>query len=129
MYTLASGSILFDEIEIFRIDPLSERNTSHFASQECISFEGTVHENVAIGIVVSSSGSRKPEDVTRQEIEDAYRVAMVHDFVKDLPMGYDTFLGAGGCQLSSDQRQRIAIPRAVLRDSTVSFLVSYFQLG
>lgn len=94
---------------------------SHGAS---VLFEGTVHENVALGIVGTlGSKARRPEDVTREEVVAACRAALFHDFVRDLPDGYDTMLsGEKGASLSGGQRQRLAIARAYIRDPTVLVL-------
>lgn len=79
-------------------------------------FDLSAHDNVAMGLV----GSRRtPADVTREEVMDACCLALMHDFVRDLPEGYDTKLGNGGTGLSASQRQRLAIARAWIRNPTV----------
>lgn len=87
-------------------------------------FDGTVHENVALGVVGQvGNRKRKPEDVSRQEVIQACKIALFHDFVKDLPDGYDTILsGEKGASLSGGQRQRLALARAYLKDPTVLIL-------
>ena len=85
-------------------------------------FEGSVHDNVAIGIVGSGEG-KKLEDVSREKVIEACRMALIHDFVRDLPEGYDTWLsGAKGASLSGGQRQRLALARAYIRDPIVLIL-------
>lgn len=120
MYEPSSGAIYFDEYDMTTLDPAFLREHIALVSQECILFDMSVHDNVAIGM--AGSLRKRPEDVTREEVASACRVAMVHDFVKDLPEGYDTMLGNGGSNLSGGQRQRIALARAVLRDPTVLIL-------
>ncbi|CEQ43183.1 SPOSA6832_05082 [Sporobolomyces salmonicolor] len=89
-------------------------------------FDGTIHDNVAIGVVgqiQEDGGKRKAEDVTRDEVIAACRGALIHDFIRDLPDGYDTLLsGEKGASLSGGQRQRLAIARAWIRDPTVLIL-------
>lgn len=86
----------------------------------------SVHDNVALGLagsVVSGKGDvRRPRDVTREEVVQACRMAMIHDFIMSLPDGYETRLGTGGSSLSGGQRQRMAIARARIRDPTVLIL-------
>jgi ATP-binding cassette, subfamily B (MDR/TAP), member 1 len=92
MYTPSSGRIDID-------DGWMKENMAG-VSQGCTLFDGTVHENVAMGL---------ERMATREEVVDACRVALMHDFVRDLPEGYETRLGNGGAALSGEQRQRLAI--------------------
>jgi len=83
------------------------------ASRVVILDEKSVYENVAMGLLEHSDR----EDVTRAEVEDVCRAALVHEFVRDLPDGYDTLLGGGtGVGLSGGQKQRLSIARARLRN-------------
>lgn len=92
----------FDEIR---------RNVA-IVSQDAFLFHGTVGENIRMG---------RPE-ADQQEIEAAARAANIHDFIRDLPQGYDTVVGEKGIKLSGGQRQRVAIARAVLRDAPILIL-------
>ncbi|PBK68329.1 hypothetical protein ARMSODRAFT_1040804, partial [Armillaria solidipes] len=65
---------------------------------------------------------RKPEVATRAEVEQACQAAMIHDFIRNLPDGYEAKLGNGGANLSSGQKQRLAIARARLRNPSVLIL-------
>jgi ATP-binding cassette subfamily B (MDR/TAP) protein 1 len=65
---------------------------------------------------------RKPADATRDQVIEACKMAMMHDFINGLPQGYETKLGAKGASLSGGQKQRLAIARARLRDPTVLVL-------
>jgi ATP-binding cassette subfamily B protein len=80
--------------------------------QDTALFADTVAANIAYGA----------QDATESEIEAAARTAFAHDFIMALPAGYDTLLGEGGVTLSSGQRQRIAIARAVLRKAPILLL-------
>ena len=75
-------------------------------------FPGTLADNIAMG---------RPE-AGREEVEAAARAANAHDFIMDLPDGYDTVLGEDGAGLSGGQRQRLSIARALLKDSPVVLL-------
>src|SRR5262249_30698796 len=80
--------------------------------QETILFDESVADNIALGKL----------GATRAEIEQAAREAAAHDFIKDLPQGYDTRIGEGGLKLSGGQRQRLAIARAMLRGAPILLL-------
>jgi len=121
MYSQQSGQITLDQQDLQVLDERFTRQHIALVSQSCIMFDMSVHDNVAMGLAGSPSG-RRPEDVTREEVIAACRVALMHEFVRDLPDGYDTMLGNGGANLSGGQKQRLAIARAYLRDSTVLIL-------
>lgn len=101
---------------------------SHIAavSQGCLIFDMSVHDNIAMGVLGADESTygkvRKPEEITRDEVVDACKMAFIHDFIVSLPFGYDTPLGNGGSALSGGQKQRLAIARARIRDPTVLIL-------
>lgn len=106
------GAVLWDGTDLreARVDSLRE----HLAlvTQETVLFNDTVRHNIAYG---------RPE-ATVTEIEEAARVAFAHDFILELPAGYETIVGERGIFLSGGQRQRLAIARAVLADAPVLIL-------
>ena len=121
MYSQQSGQVTLDQQDIQVLDEGFTRQHIALVSQSCIMFDMSVHDNVAMGLAGSPAGKR-PEDVTREEVIAACRVALMHEFVRDLPDGYDTMLGNGGANLSGGQKQRLAIARAYIRDPTVLIL-------
>jgi ATP-binding cassette subfamily B (MDR/TAP) protein 1 len=121
MYNPQDGTIQLDDQDVAYLDEAWMRQHVAGISQNCILFDMSVHDNVALGLANSVTG-RRPEDATRKEVIEACRMALLHDFVRDLPDGYDTKLGNGGANLSGVQKQRLAIARARLRNPTVLIL-------
>jgi ATP-binding cassette subfamily B (MDR/TAP) protein 1 len=124
MYAPQRGAVQLDDQDVAFLD--EEWTRAHVAgvSQGCILFDMSVHDNVAMGLAGPGTG-RRPEDATREEVIDACRAALMHDFIRDLPDGYDTMLGTSGANLSGGQKQRLAIARAKLRNPTVLILGTY----
>ncbi|KAJ7285724.1 P-loop containing nucleoside triphosphate hydrolase protein [Mycena rebaudengoi] len=114
LYVPQSGEIQLDDQDIKFIDEKWRRQHVAGIEQGCILFDMSVFDNVALG-----AGGRP---VTREEVKDACVSALMHEFVRDLPEGYDTMLGTSGASLSGGQKQRLAIARARLRDPTVLIL-------
>lgn len=107
-----SGRILVDGVDLKEIDPLTWRARLGFAGQDLDLFEASVAENIGFGA---------PE-AGRDAIEEAARLADVHDLVMAMPQGYDTTLGERGLALSAGQRQRIGLARALVRRPSVLIL-------
>jgi len=111
-YDPDSGKVEVDGVPVNEADLAALRSRFALVPQETALFADTVAANIAYGV-----------DKARQsDIEDAAKAAFAHDFIAELPKGYDTMLGEGGVTLSAGQRQRIAIARAVLRDAPILLL-------
>lgn len=111
-YDPAAGNIKLDGIDIREIKTSDLRKLMALVSQEIIVFDATVAENIACG---------KP-GASREEIIEAAKKANAHNFIIQLPQGYDTRIGERGVTLSGGQRQRICIARAFIRNAPILVL-------
>lgn len=109
---VGSGEITISDQNIRDITQESLRKNIAYVPQETSLFHRSIAENIAYG---------KPE-ATPEEIQRAAKLANAHDFIMDLPDGYDTLVGERGIKLSGGQRQRIAIARAILKDAPILIL-------
>jgi subfamily B ATP-binding cassette protein MsbA len=108
----SSGAVLWDGVDIREATISSLRKQIALVTQETVLFNDTVRHNIAYG---------KPE-ATDVEVEEAALIAFAHDFIRELPDGYDTIVGERGIFLSGGQRQRLAIARAILVNAPVLIL-------
>ena len=108
-YDPQQGRILIDGQDIREVSTADLRSQMALVSQDIILFDQSVADNIACG---------KP-GATRDEIEAAAKAAFAHDFIIDLPQGYETRVGERGVLLSGGQRQRIAIARAFIRQAPI----------
>ncbi len=111
-YEPTSGRITIDGMDIREVTLSSLRSQIGLVTQELILFNDTVRNNIAYGL----------EDVSLEEVIRAARAAKAHQFIEELPQGYDSNIGEKGTLLSSGQRQRLAIARALLKDPPILVL-------
>ncbi|MFB6138905.1 MAG: ABC transporter ATP-binding protein [Halosimplex sp.] len=112
MYDVDDGAIRIDDTDLRDVTIPSLRQALGYVSQETFLFYGTVEENITYGTF----------DADREEIVEAAKMAEAHQFIENLPEGYDTKVGERGVKLSGGQRQRIALSRAILKDPDILVL-------
>ena len=108
-YDVTKGSISIDGKDIRDVTLKSLRENIGIVQQDVYLFAGTVYENISYG---------KP-DATREEIIEAAKRANAHDFIMELPNGYDTDIGQRGIKLSGGQKQRLSIARVFLKNPPI----------
>ena len=111
-YDVSSGSVTIDGEDVRAVTLASLRSQIGIVLQEAILFSGTIASNIAYG---------RPK-ASQAEIEQAARAAAAHDFIAELPDGYESRVGERGVGLSGGQRQRVAIARALLMDPRILIL-------
>ena len=111
-YDATNGSITIDGEDIRKVTLNSLREQVGIVPQETVLFNGSVYDNILYGRL----------DATREEVEAAAKAANAHEFIMQLPNGYETMLGDRGMNISGGQRQRISIARAILKNPQILIL-------
>ncbi|BAY28704.1 toxin secretion ABC transporter ATP-binding protein [Nostoc carneum NIES-2107] len=112
LYSIESGRILIDGFDIKSADLASLRQQIGVVLQEDFLFNGSILENITLG----------NPDITAEQVVEAARLAVAHDFISQLPYGYETNVGERGTALSGGQRQRIALARLFLSSAPILIL-------
>ena len=111
-YDVSGGRILIDGQDIAGLTQRSLRENIGMVQQEVYMFSGTIYENIAYGL----------PGATREQVETAARQAGADGFIRELPDGYDTYVGERGVKLSGGQKQRISIARVFLKNPPILIL-------
>ncbi len=111
-YDVIKGEITIDGINIKDVSLHCLRELMGNVNQDPILFNDTIFNNIAFGV----------ESATREEVEQAARIANAHEFIMQTEKGYDTYIGDRGGKLSGGQRQRLSIARAVLKNPPIMIL-------
>lgn len=111
-FDVTSGRIAIDGYDVRDVTLASLRSQISVVTQETVLFNDSLRNNIGYG----------QPGVSRKEIEAAARAALAHDFIAELPAGYETVIGEKGVRLSGGERQRIAIARALLKNSPILIL-------
>jgi ABC-type bacteriocin/lantibiotic exporters, contain an N-terminal double-glycine peptidase domain len=112
LYPVESGRILIDGFDVKSADLASLRQQIGVVLQEDFIFNGSVLENISLG----------NPDITSEQVVEAARLAVAHDFISELPHGYETSVGERGTALSGGQRQRLALARLFLSKAPILIL-------
>ena len=110
-YDPQDGQVLIDKVDLRQYQLHSLRKHIGFVMQGTVLFQGSISDNLSFG-----------KTVPIMDLESATQTAHIHDFISQLPTGYDTIIGEQGTQLSEGQKQRIVLARALLQDTPILIL-------
>ncbi|KAJ8133505.1 hypothetical protein O1611_g117 [Lasiodiplodia mahajangana] len=113
-YEVQRGQILANGVDISSIDVYEYRKQLSLVAQEATLFQGTLRENILLGV--------NPDSISEEQLHAVCRDASIHDFIISLPEGYNTEIGSRGVSLSGGQKQRVAIARALIRQPNILLL-------
>ena len=111
LYDVSGGSVSIADIDVRDFDLAYLRQQIGVVTQEAYLFNGTILENLRYA----------NEDATLEQIEEACRIANIHDYIAAQPLGYDTEVGNRGLKLSGGEKQRLSLARVILKDPITRF--------
>ncbi|MBQ1534819.1 MAG: ATP-binding cassette domain-containing protein, partial [Erysipelotrichaceae bacterium] len=112
LYDVKSGAVKINNSDVRDIDLTYLRSNIGMVTQEAYMFNGTIKENLLFA----------KADATQEEIDNACKIANIHDFIVSQPDGYDTQVGNRGLKLSGGEKQRLSIARVILKDPKILIL-------
>jgi ATP-binding cassette, subfamily B, multidrug efflux pump len=121
-YDPTGGRILIDGHDIRHVTMQSLRSQIGMVLQETTLFIGSIYDNIAFGRFAQASQEGGGREPTRAEVIEAAKAAQAHDFIEEMPRGYDTIVGERGVTLSGGQKQRVALARALLTNPRILIL-------